>query len=88
MTANRKSPLNFGREKLAPALSALIMAFNMSMIMFLIVTWLSLRSQWHVDIWLHAWLIAFCAAFPLILILAPIGRWVVSRLVWQPDSLH
>lgn len=59
---------------------ALFMATSMSMVMSLVITLFNLRSHWDVQHWLHAWLLAFGVAFPLILILAPLGQKLVARL--------
>ena len=50
------------------------MAFCMSMIMSAIVTMLNLGAAGFPERWLRAWSIAFSIAFPLILVLAPLGR--------------
>lgn len=60
---------------------ALFMAFNMSGVMSLVITLFNLRAGWTISHWaLHAWPLAFAVAFPLILILAPIGQKLVARL--------
>ena len=50
------------------------MALTMSMIMSAIVTMLNLGWAGFPLRWLRAWGIAFSFAFPLILILAPVGQ--------------
>lgn len=60
---------------------ALFMAGNMSMLMSLVITLFNLRSTWTFNHWaLHAWPLAFSVAFPLILILAPVGQRLAARL--------
>lgn len=39
------------------------------------------------EYWLGAWLWSWAIAYPAILIIFPIVRWIVSKVVEQPDTL-
>lgn len=62
---------------------ALFMSGSMSLIMSLVITLYNLRSTWTVLHWMQAWVLAFSIAFPLVLLLAPIGQRLVAKLMNQ-----
>lgn len=64
----------------APRLFALFMAFNMSMLMSAVLTFVNLGEAGFPGRWLHAWGVAFVVALPLILVLAPLGQRFVAKV--------
>lgn len=76
--------LNVGQARAA---FALFMSGTMSMIMSLVITLFNLRADWTASHWLHAWALAFVVAFPLIMILAPLGQRLVGRFT-QAQGTH
>ena len=66
--------------------SPLLFALILSGVMTLLVSGLStFRAvglvQNLVQLWLGAWLTSWCVAFPLVLVIAPLTRQLVERLV-------
>ncbi|MGH8529322.1 MAG: DUF2798 domain-containing protein [Nevskiales bacterium] len=66
-------------ERQARIAFALFMAFMITMIMSFVITLFNLRAAWTLGHWLQAWALVFVIAFPLILVLAPIGQKLVGR---------
>lgn len=64
----------------ADRLFAVFMAASMSGIMSLLLTLLNVGTRAIPWQWLHNWGIAFVIALPCILLLAPIGRRLVTKI--------
>ena len=68
--------------RFAPVLFGLILSGLMSLLVSGIATWraVGLPADF-VALWLSAWLNAWAVAFPAVLVVAPITRRLVARLV-------
>lgn len=81
MTAYSKEPLLKLDKRYAPLLNALLMAIILPCFMTLIVSLVNLGfSDRLLMSWLRTWAIASIAAFPLILIIAPLIRKAVAKM--------
>ncbi len=68
-------------KRFAPLLNAMLMAIVLPFFMTLVVTLVNVGfTDTLVQSWMRTWWIASIAAFPLILILAPMIRRIVSRV--------
>lgn len=69
-------------QKFAPALFGLILSGLMSLLVSGISTWRAAGFGDHfVGVWLGAWLTAWLIAFPVVLVVAPLTRRLVTLLV-------
>jgi len=69
-------------KKFAPALFALILSGNMSLLISGIATYRATGPIDHfADLWLRSWLMAWGLAFPIVLLVAPLTRRLVGLLV-------
>lgn len=68
--------------RFAPVLFGLVLSCLMSLIVSAIAT---LRNAGPIEgfagLWLSAWLPSWLVAFPTVLVIAPVARWVVGALV-------
>jgi hypothetical protein len=72
-------------RNLAPALFGLILSGLMSLLVSGISTYRAVGpGPAFVGIWAGAWLTAWLIAFPVVLVVAPLARRAVDRLVEQP----
>lgn len=67
----------------------IVFGFFLSMIMSLIISGVSMvTTAWgqpdYLSNWVRAWLSSWVVAFPAVLVVAPIARRIVARLV-RPD---
>lgn len=68
-------------KKYAPALFGLILSCLMSLLVSGISTYRAVGADSHfLSLWSAAWLTAWCVAFPVVLVLAPLARKVVGTL--------
>ncbi len=66
----------------APALFGLILSGLMSLLVAGISSWRAFGlGDGFAGVWLSAWLTAWLVAFPVVLVVAPLARRVVSLLV-------
>lgn len=69
-------------KKLAPVLFGLILSGLMSLLVSGISTYRAAGfGDGYVTIWISAWLTAWLVAFPFVLVVAPLARQMVERLV-------
>ena len=69
-------------QRFAPVLFGLILSGLMSLLVSGIPTYRALGPDEHfAGMWLSAWLTAWLVAFPVVLVIAPLARRVVSLLV-------
>lgn len=69
-------------QKFAPALFGLILSGLMSLLVAGISTWRAVGvGDGFAGIWIGAWLNAWLVAFPVVLVVAPLTRRAVARLV-------
>jgi hypothetical protein len=71
---------------ISPKLAPVVFGFVLSALMSLIVSGIAtVRTAGLIDtlpsLWLGAWLMSWLVAFPVVLIVAPMARRVVQRLV-------
>jgi len=72
-----------------PRLLAFFTSLFMSFIMSMVITWLNLGMvEDFFSRWMHAWGSSFVIAFPTILMVLPIARGIVARLVHTPRPEH
>ena len=70
--------------RFAPILFALFMAFFMSGIMSLVVTTINIGLVDDLILrWLNSWPMTFAIAFPTIMVVAPMVKRIVGRLIMQ-----
>ncbi len=68
-------------KRFAPVLNAILMALILPFFMTFVVSVVNLGlSERFVATWMRTWFIASVAAFPLILVLAPLIRRLVGRM--------
>jgi hypothetical protein len=68
-------------KRFAPVLNALLMAVILPFLMTFVVVLVNTGfSERFFGAWMRTWMIAAIAAFPLILLLAPLIRKVVAKL--------
>ena len=69
-------------KKFAPALFGLILSGLMSLLVAGISTYRAVGlGDGFTGLWIGAWLTAWLVAFPVVLVVAPLARRTVSRLV-------
>ena len=69
-------------KKFAPALFGLILSGLMSLLVSGISTYRAAGfDDGYVTVWISAWLTAWLVAFPVVLVVAPLARQMVERLV-------
>jgi hypothetical protein len=69
-------------KKFAPAVFGLILSGLMSLLVAGISTWRAVGlGDSFAGVWISAWLTAWLVAFPVVLVVAPLARRVVSLLV-------
>ncbi len=70
--------------RFAPVVFALFMAFFMSGIMSLVVTTINIGLVDDLILrWLNSWPMTFAIAFPTIMVVAPMVKRIVGRLIMQ-----
>ena len=70
----------------APALFGLILSGLMSLLVSGISTYRAVGfGEGYAGLWVSAWLTAWLVAFPLVLVVAPLTRRIVTRLVRAPE---
>ena len=70
--------------RFAPILFGLFMAFFMSGIMSLVVTTINIGLVDDLILrWLNSWPMTFAIAFPTIMVVAPMVKRIVGRLIMQ-----
>lgn len=75
--------------RFAPVVFALFMAFFMSGIMSLVVTTINIGFTDDLVLrWLNSWPMTFAIAFPTIMVVAPMVKRIVSRLILQEIPLE
>jgi hypothetical protein len=68
--------------KFTPVVFAFFMSMLMAFIMSGVLTFVNLGAIPNFFArWMHAFVIAWCCAFPTVLLVAPIARKIVSKLV-------
>jgi Protein of unknown function (DUF2798) len=71
-------------QKFAPALFGLILSGLMSLLVSGISTYRAVGlGEGFLGLWIGAWLTAWLIAFPVVLVVAPLARRAVARLVRQ-----
>ncbi len=69
-------------QKFAPALFGLILSGLMSLLVSGISTYRAVGfAEGYAGLWTSAWLFAWFVAFPVVLVVAPLARRAVARLV-------
>lgn len=69
-----------------PRLLAFFTSLIMSFIMSMVITWLNLGMVGDFfSRWMHAWGSSFIIAFPTILLVLPVARGIVARLIHPPQ---
>ena len=69
-------------KEFAPAVFGLILSGLMSLLVAGISTWRAVGlGDSFAGVWISAWLTAWLVAFPVVLVVAPLARRVVSLLV-------
>ena len=72
--------------RFAPALFGFILSGMMSLLVSAISTLRAVGlASGFVHLWLSGWLTAWLIAFPVVLVLAPMTRRIVDRLVQAPQ---
>ena len=76
---------------MSPRLAPVLFGFALSALMSLIVSGVAtLRnaglSDAFVSLWINAWLPSWLVAFPTVLVVAPLARRLVGRLVKAPEA--
>jgi hypothetical protein len=73
--------------RFSPILFGFILSGLMSCIVSGIATFRALSDeQAFVDAWMASWMFSWAAAFPTVLIVAPLARRIVARLVVAPQN--
>ena len=76
-------------QKLPPRYNAIAMPLALSMLMTIVVSGISTLMAlgwvpgWH-GLWLKAWLLSWAVAFPTMVVVLPIARRMVARVVEPP----
>ncbi len=71
-------------KKFAPALFGLILSGLMSLLVSGISTYRAVSlGEGFIGLWTGAWLTAWLIAFPVVLVVAPLARRAVARLVGE-----
>lgn len=69
-------------KKFAPMLFGLMLSGGMSLLVSGIATFRAVGPRGDLgSLWIQAWLTAWVVAFPVVLVLAPLARRIVGRLV-------
>ncbi len=72
-------------QRFAPILFGFILSGLMSLLVSGIATWRALGlPPEFVAVWMAAWINAWIVAFPAVLVVAPVTRRLVARLVKAP----
>lgn len=75
--------------KFTPLVFAFFMSMMMAFIMSGILTFVNLGPvPDFINRWMHAFVVAWACAFPTVLLVAPIARKIVAKLVQSPQSLE
>ncbi|MFT4701934.1 MAG: hypothetical protein ACI85V_003003 [bacterium] len=70
----------------APILFGLILSGMMTSFVTCIATWRAISfGDGFVALWVGSWLTGWLVAFPMVLILAPLTRRLVAKLVGKPS---
>ncbi|MFB2538213.1 MULTISPECIES: DUF2798 domain-containing protein [unclassified Acinetobacter] len=89
---SQQSPYIFGKVKKLPAKSAAyVMPLILSFVMSSIISGINIfKAIGLVDgfmwIWLRGWMISWAIAFPTVLVVLPLVRKIVGKIVQMPPS--